>query len=219
MPYLYSKKITTKDNNEKEIESLYNEGFVFTRLGKGAMSQIRSLRVNLGKTQLSSENKRVLKRTESITCSLETLPFRSYHWTIGKMASDFYSTKFGEGTMSANKIKEMFTDPEKSNMNSVFTYQTRDMVVGYCLAYKSKNIIHYSYPFYSLTTNHHLLGITMMTKAVLLSKAQNIQFIYLGSAHDQKSLYKLQFKGLEWWDSDTNEWQSDVEQLKKLVKG
>lgn len=215
MSYVYSDQITIDDHSDHTLESFYNQGYVFTRLGRGVMNQVRSLRVNLEMFELSSENKRVLKKAESVVCSLEQLPYHSYHWSIGKMASDFYSTKFGEGIMSANKIKELFTDPKQSNMNAVFVFREQNQPVGHCLAYQSSNIIHYSYPFYSLTTNHNSLGIAMMTKAILYAREHNKTFVYLGSVHDKKSLYKLQFKGLEWWDND--HWNNDLDQLKTIA--
>jgi len=122
--------------------------------------------------------------------------------------------------MSANKIKVMFCDPDASNMNSVFVYSVdSDEPIGFCLAHGTKHIIHYAYPFYDLkkTAGHKLqtIGIAMMTKAILWSKHHEKQYVYLGSVHDQKSLYKLQFNGLEWWD--TNHWSADIDQLKSIV--
>lgn len=216
MSYVYSDQVTIDDHSDHTLESFYNQGYVFTRLGRGVMNQVRSLRVNLEMFELSSENKRVLKKAESVVCSLEQLPYHSYHWSIGKMASDFYSTKFGEGIMSANKIKELFTDPKQSNMNSVFVFRDTEEPIGYCLTHQTSRIIHYSYPFYNLQpTTYNLTGIAMMTKAILYAQEHDKTFVYLGSVHDKKSLYKLQFKGLEWWDND--HWNTDIHHLKNIV--
>jgi len=41
---------------------MYDHGYVFTRIGKGVMHQTRSVRVDLAKFELTSENRRVLKK-------------------------------------------------------------------------------------------------------------------------------------------------------------
>ena len=62
--YLSWDNKTIVDFSEKNIEAMYARGYVFTRLGKGAMTQTRSLRIGLDKFELSSENRRVLRKTE-----------------------------------------------------------------------------------------------------------------------------------------------------------
>ena len=47
--YLKWEEKTIDDFSEKNIESTYNNGYVFTRVGKGVMNQTRSLRIDLGK--------------------------------------------------------------------------------------------------------------------------------------------------------------------------
>ena len=148
MPYLkWDEKIIT-DFSDSNINSLYNQGYVFTRQKKGSMNQTRSLRIDLEKFELSSENRRVLRKTEEVKMETSPLPLKSppllgegpgagyYDWTIGKLGKDFYDTKFGDKTpaphrsgatgavFSANKIKELMTEPEKSNFNVVLVYQT-----------------------------------------------------------------------------------------------
>lgn len=192
--YKYFDKKMITDFSEVNIESKYDNGYVFTRLGKGVMHQIKPLRVDLNEFELTSENRRILKKNESLELNLEKLPFKNYTWKIGKIAQDFYK-QFGDTIMSVNKIKELFTDPEKSNMNSVFKYTLENNIIGYCLCFSSKSMIHYSYPFYQLLTTNYSpnTGMAMMLKAILWAKENGKQYIYLGS--DNK--YKHQFKGLE----------------------
>jgi len=82
------------------------------------------------------------------------LPFPDYHWSIGKLAKDFYDTKFGDGTFSANKVKELLTT--KHNFNRLFVYTAgqktsgEERGLGYTICFESDEILHYSYPFYNL---------------------------------------------------------------------
>lgn len=224
----WNKKLIT-DFSEKNITSLYQEGYVFTRTEKGAMDQTRSVRVDLSKFEPSSENRRILRKVENIELGIVPLPFTDYHWSLGKLAKDFYDTKFGEGTFSANKIKEILTESDKSNFNRLFVYFsvdipgelqrpldiTSDNILGYCIAYENADLIHYSYPFYNLENSPKDMGLGMMTKAVEYAKAQGKKYLYLGSAQRPNDTYKFQFEGIEWFDG--TEWKTDFEKLKNIL--
>jgi arginyl-tRNA--protein-N-Asp/Glu arginylyltransferase len=223
MTYLNWDKKNITDFEEKNINSLYNKGYVFTRAGKGIMNQTRSLRIDLDKFELSSENKRILRKTKDVSTDVFTLPYENYHWSIHKMGKDFYTTKFGDKTFSANKIKELMTDANKSNFNTVFTYSPSPLegegwgeVVGYTIALETDELVHYSYPFYDLTKTDNNMGMGMMLKAITYAKEKGKKYIYLGSASRPTDTYKLQFSGLEWFDKE--KWNTDLDKLKNILK-
>ena len=213
--YLSWKEKIITDFSLENIYTLYNEGFVFTRLGKGETTQTRSVRINLKKFELSSENKRILRKTEDVKFDIISLPHPDYDWHIHKLGVDFYTKKFGEKTFSANKIKELLTS-EKSNFNLLLEYKYNNIAVGYCICYQDKNILHYAYPFYDLETEINNLGIGMMTKAIVWAKEKGLEYIYLGSAKDSKALYKFQFAGVEWFDG--KEWKQNTNELKNILQ-
>ncbi|MBI2443807.1 MAG: hypothetical protein HYV42_01015 [Candidatus Magasanikbacteria bacterium] len=122
MAYFSWGQQTLTDWSDAAINTAYAQGYLFTRLGKGVMNQTRSLRIDLTKFELTSENRRVLHKTEALSLEKFPLPYANYHWTIGKMAKDFYEHKFGSGTFSAFKIKELMTDEAKSNFNTLLVY-------------------------------------------------------------------------------------------------
>lgn len=235
--YLFWNEKTIIDFSDENINSLYNEGYVFTRLDNGVMQQTRSVRIDLNKFELSSENKRILRKNEDLKLTVYSLPLENYHWSIGKLAKDFYTAKFGKGTMSANKVREMLTDVEKSNFNKLFAYtlnaskkrgrekekggDKKEMIigeyVGFCITRQTNKIIHYSYPFYLFPHVSFLnIGMGMMTKAAVWAQKQGKQYIYLGSAQRPTDTYKMQFKGLEWFDGE--KWNNNPEELKNIIK-
>lgn len=211
--YLAWKQQTLEDLSSTSISQAYDEGFVFTRRGKGAMDQTRSVRVNLDAFEPSSENKRILRKTEELTLETIPLPFSDYSWEIGKLGKDFYETKFGEGTFSANKIKELLT--AEDSFNVLYSYSIDGNPVGYVICYENDDMIHYSYPFYDLTNENKNIGMGMMTKAVTKAKEDGKKYIYLGSAQRPTDTYKFQFKGMEWFNQE--QWSSDLEFLKSAL--
>lgn len=214
--YLSWETKTTANFSDKNITSLYNEGFLFTRTGHGDMYQTRSLRIDLNKFKLNSENRRVLKHTENIKMEIVDIPYTNYHWGIHKLGKDFYETKFGEKTFSAQKIKELITDKDKSNFNKLLIYKKNNNAIGYCIGYETKKILHYCYPFYDLNDKTKNLGLGMMIKAIILAQKDNRKYAYLGSASRSTDTYKLQFEGTEWFDGE--KWQTDLKKLKQEIK-
>jgi arginyl-tRNA--protein-N-Asp/Glu arginylyltransferase len=221
MPYFHWHQKTISDFSEDNISKMYADGYVFTRIGKGVMQQTRSVRIDLSKFVMSSENRRILKKvgalenedlSTSFTITPIALPMKDYDISLGKLAKDFYQTKFGEGIMSAQKIKEMLTDPAKSNFNMLLTYSGR----GFSICYSNDEILHYSYPFYDLSKAPKDMGLAMMITAVKYAKEKGLKYIYLGSLQRPTDTYKLQFSGMQWFDGKT--WQDDLDAVKRILK-
>ncbi len=216
MNYLHWDQKTLDNASEKEISLAYGRGYVFTRLGKGIMQQTRSVRIDLKKFALTSENRRILKKvgadgkTGGLGLNVTTLPFLNYNWTIGRLAKDFYEAKFGVGIMSANKIKEMLTDVEKSNFNTLLSYK-----LGYAICYSNSEILHYSFPFYDLSSAPKDMGLGMMVEAVQYAQDSGKRYIYLGSLQRPGDTYKLQFEGLEWFDGKA--WRDNLGSVKEIL--
>jgi len=207
---------TITDFSESNIAQMYDEGYVFTRVGKGIMNQTRSLRINLKNFSLNSENRRVLRKTDGLKMFSSPLPLclADYDWRIQKLGKDYYETKFGKGVFSANKIKELVTDIEKSNFNLLLRYIEK-FPMGYAICYGNNEILHYAYPFYNLLQYQNNYGMAMMLGAIIYAQESHLCYIYLGSASKPADKYKLQFEGLEWFDGQN--WQNDLGELNKII--
>jgi arginyl-tRNA--protein-N-Asp/Glu arginylyltransferase len=225
MEYLHwDEQTIPADSSPEAIAAMYDRGYVFTRKGKGVMQQTRSCRIDLSRFELSSENRRILKKTADVSMSVAMLPYSAYDFTIGKLAKDFYTTKFGDGTLSANKMKEMMTDPTKSNFNLLLRYdiyaitgsEDKSTPCGYAICYKDPTLLHYSFPFYDLAKAPKDMGLGMMIRAIEYALEHGMRYAYLGSLQRPGDIYKLQFAGLEWFDGKT--WQTDTAPLKDLLK-
>ena len=218
MNYLHFDETIINDFSDNNISEMYEKGYVFTRIGRGVMQQTRSIRINLTKFELNSENRRILRKTSDINISIHSLPLTDYNYSLGKLAKDFYETKFGPGIMSAQKIKEMLSDKEKSNFNSLIKYSAKDDAtksIGYAICYYNPELLHYSYPFYDLKNTSKDMGLGMMVKAIEYAKNAKMKYIYLGSLQRPTDIYKLQFNNLEWFDG--KKWSSDIDAVKILL--
>ncbi len=206
------------------IERLYDEGYVATRVGKGIFNKTRSLRIRLSEYAPSSENRRIMRKATERGVAFETtgLPYERYHWTIHKMAKEFYTEKFGADTFSANKVREIMSVLGSTDFNTLLIYrsviESNQQAIGYCIGLRTQRIFHYSYPFYNRRFAERelpSLGLSMMTQAVEWAKGSGHEFIYLGSLQRPSDTYKLQFAGAEWFDGER--WQTDMAALKKIL--
>lgn len=220
MAYLNWNTNVVADLSPANIERMYSEGYIMTRVDRGVMNKTRSFRVNLKKFELSSENRRVLRKVAHLSLAIHSLPYTEYSWKIGKLAKDFYE-KFGDHVFTANKTKELLTNPSKSNFNKICIFTNNEDTtqektpVGFVVAVDTPNIFHYSYPFYIEDCNEPSRGLGMMTLAIQWAKEAGKDYIYLGSLSRPTDTYKLQFKGGEWFDGER--WQTDLEPLKEIL--
>jgi arginyl-tRNA--protein-N-Asp/Glu arginylyltransferase len=217
MTYLNWDTQTLTDLSPSHIEKMYDSGYVFTRVDRGVMNKTRSFRIDLGAYVPSSENRRILRKSEHLTLTVADIPYTNYSWEIGKLAKDFYE-KFGDNVFSANKAKEIITDREKTNFNKIliFTDSKTNSPVGYVIAFETDRIIHYSFPFYVEDEADPSRGIGMMTKTLEWAKSHGKEYAYLGSLQRPSDTYKLQFLGGEWFDGE--KWQADTTPLRDILK-
>lgn len=208
MKYLKWKEEKIIDDSAETISRMYDNGFVFTRIDKGTMQQTRSIRIDLSKFELSSENRRILRKGENILYEKHSIPFSGYSWEIGKMAKDFYDKK-ADSSFSANKIKELITTSH--NFNSLLSFSN----LGFSICYENSSILHYCYPFYDLEKSSKDMGLIMMTKTIAEAQTLGLKYVYLGSLQRPNDVYKLQFSGIEWFDGEG--WKNDLEEVKKIL--
>ncbi len=218
MEYLHWKEEKINNETPETINRMYENGFVFTRIDKGIMHQTRSIRIDLNKFELSSENRRILRKGDNILLEKNSIPFSKYNWQIGKMAKDFYDKK-ADGAFSANKIKELITTNDNFNSLYSFSEKMEDVgnvaSLGYAICYENSNILHYCYPFYDLEKSSKDMGLIMMNKVLAEAQTLGLKYVYLGSLQRPTDIYKLQFSGIEWFDGKV--WKSDLGEVKEIL--
>jgi arginyl-tRNA--protein-N-Asp/Glu arginylyltransferase len=196
------------------INSHYELGYLFGRIEPGYMYKTRSLRINLSEFKTNSENRRILRKFD-LKLNEYNLPLTadSYDWRIHKLGKDFYSKKFSDLQFSASKIRELAKT--EHNFNYLQEFLRDGSLVGYCFTFQSNKILHYCYPFYDLSINTNNLGMRMMLESILSAESKNLKYVYLGGVTRPADKYKLQFKGLEWFDGEL--WSKDIELLKGKI--
>lgn len=200
------------DSNEN-ITDIYEQGFLPTRIKENYYYLARNVRINLQNFELTSENRRILKKTEVLSIENIALKDYAFNYEITKLAAEFFKTKFDEKIISTQKLKWLLSGEFFTNL---LIYKIADEEIGYCITMETKDLIHYAYPFYKSELINQNIGMAMMIQAIIHAKENNKKHIYLGTVYTKDSLYKLQFKNMEWFDGEN--WIDDIDKLKEKIK-
>ncbi len=211
--YKFPYQIYLQAEEKDSVEKIYKKGFLPTRIKKNFYYLSRNVRIDLKNFSLNSENRRILKKTEGLELENINLKDFEFQYEISKLATDYFKEKFGEIIISTQKLKELFKGDIFTN---VLVFKLKGDVIGYCITMETENILHYTYPFYKKEFIGTNIGMGMMVRAIEYAKEKNKKYVHLGTAYTKESMYKLQFKGIEWFDG--NEWIDDVEKLKNKIK-
>ena len=211
--YEYPYKTYLQAQEAEDIDEIYSKGFLPTRIKKNYYYLSRNIRIDLESFSLTSENRRILKKTQNLTLESKKLENFEFDYNISKMALDFFKQKFGERITTTQKLKWLFTG---DFFTDAIVYKIEGETIGYCITMETENILHYSYPFYKPTLIKSNIGMAMMIKAIEYAKEKDKKYIYLGTVYTKDSLYKLQFKNMQWFDGEN--WNTDIDKLKDLIK-
>lgn len=196
------------------VEKIYESGFLPIRSMASVYFLSRSLRVDLNKFELSSENRRILKKTENFSSKVIPLSDFDYSPTVQKMCSNYADEKFGKDVLPTSTIRAIFRNGVYNNI-IVFKDNSSGGEIGYAVCYITKNLIQYAFSFYDLTYLKDNLGARMMLEAVKWGKENDKSYIYLGSCYSKESLYKIEYKGVEFFNGFS--WSSNMDELKYTI--
>lgn len=214
MNYLKWDESTIDWNDQSAVNASYDKGYLFGRISPGYIYQTRSLRINLTEFSLSSENRRILRKWP-LEIELQDLPISKdkYDWRLAKLAKDFYTQKFADTQFSVVKLKQIFT--EANQFNALARFSIEGDTLGYSICHRNNEILHYCYPFYDLTDQTNNLGMGMILTAINWAQTEGLEYFYLGGATRPSDIYKLQFKGLQYWENSL--WKEDINELKAFL--
>jgi hypothetical protein len=175
----------------------------------------RHIRVHLPRFRPSSENRRILRRSQHFEAVC--LPRAQLEWTPQRRSFclAYAQAAFGPNIMTEARLDELFLSPMTTHVLQV-KLRHQDTEVGLATLYLQPPVMaYYSYAFYDLQWRPLSLGMFMMTFAVDWFARHGFEFLYLGTCYSQNALYKTQFAGVEFFNGFR--WSSNLEELKHLL--
>jgi arginyl-tRNA--protein-N-Asp/Glu arginylyltransferase len=170
--------------NNLSIEENYAQGLLPQRNTNSFYSET-SCRSNLSNFHLSSENRRILRKTENFT--FQKIPI-FYNLDIQKQIYSWL--KILKWDFPISSVKYVFT---KHIFNYLYVWKLNNQVVAYSVCYFSDTISHIAYVFYDSQYSHSDLPIRLVLQTIIDSHELNLKYCYLGRYSD----YKRNMPGFE----------------------
>jgi arginyl-tRNA--protein-N-Asp/Glu arginylyltransferase len=214
--YIFPYAIWGVPEDGENPADFFNHGFLPSSRDLDRFYLCRHVRVNLAKYQTSSENRRILRKGEGITVKLLPRAEFDYTPTWREFFKTYADIKFGQDTMSYERLDSLFTGRITSHV-LVFSDAKTSAEIGVATLYLDPGCMaYYYYAFYDLKYYRRNLGMFMMTSAVEFFAGRKLAQIYLGSCYNRNALYKTQFAGAEFFNGVR--WSDDLAELKYLIK-
>jgi len=213
--YHFPYQVWLLKEDKDSAEKIYESGFLPIRSLPNVYYLSRNVRVNLGNFDLSSENRRILRKSENLSSDLIPLSDFDYNAEVQKLCLDYCRDRFVKGTFSAKDIKTIF---KGSVFNYVFVFKDNQTQksAGFAVCFISSGFLQYAHAFYNLNYLAENIGARMILEAVVWAKKSQKKYAYLGTCYEEKALYKTEYTGTEFFNGF--KWSDNLEELKELVR-
>lgn len=181
--------------NSNSIESNYSLGLLPQRNNQNFWYLDTSSRSNLSVFSLSSENRRIVNKTQDFSYSFQPLSDFQYTLTVQKDIHNWINQLGWDFPISS--VKKIFTD---HIFNFVYVWKNQqNQVVAYSICYFSDQISHIAYVFYNPNLSHNNLPIRLVLQTIIDSHDQKLKFCYLGRFALETGYYKRNMPGFEYF--------------------
>jgi arginine-tRNA-protein transferase len=218
--YTFNYAIYCQQENEYEIDEIYNLGFLpysnNLDLKIPTYYLARSLRVELERFVPTSENRRVIKKMNELNPSIQVVDKKDFKNddSFQKFCLDYASIRF-DGAMPKERFNYIY---HWKPLQKIFQFtDVNNNLLGYVFAIVTDKSLHYWFSFYNMEYSRMGLGKWMMFSVIEWAKQNHLQNVYLGTCYGEKAMYKMRdFKGLAFFDGNT--WNQDMKLLKQKCK-
>lgn len=181
--------------NTGDFDQNYQKGLLPQRNDKNLFYFQSSCRSNFTNFNLSSENRRILRKTEEFT--FQKIALKDFDYDL-KIQKEIYSWIKSLGwDYPISSVKNVFT-------NHIFNYlyiwkDSQKNIIAYSICYFSQNISHIAYVFYNPKLAHGNLPIRLVLQVIIDSHELGLKFCYLGRFSEDSGFYKRNMPGFEYF--------------------
>ena len=201
--------------DEDILSDMYAKGFLpmsNNNVVEKQFYEARSFRIPLELLNITSENRRVLRKFIQST-KRKVIPASEFDFN-NHQSQRFFIT-YLEKVLSLNG-KQKLQDVIKINLiTDVVVYTNETGVQGYVFLVQDETITHFWFSFYALRQLKRSFGVYMMLQEIQAAKELKKQYMYLGTCYGEKGRYKRNFTPFEYWDG--NKWVRDEKNLNSLI--
>lgn len=182
------------------IEDSYQHGLLPQRNQIGKYYQDTSCRSNLSNFSLSSENRRIINKTQDYHFDLIPLSELKYTPQLQKNLSAWI--KILGWDFPTSSIKYVF---KHHIFNHLYIwYNQQNEPIAYSVCFFSQNFSHIAYVFYNPSFTHNNLPIRLVIQFIIDSHQKGCKYAYLGRFSKSGGYYKRNMPGFEYFSN--NQW-------------
>lgn len=179
--------------NQNSTEINYQQGLLPQRNKKNFWYQDSSSRSNLSCFNLTSENRRILRKTDNF--SFEIKPLSNFDFNLDVQKQIFKWTKQLNWDFPISSVKKIFTN---HIFDTLYIWKDENnKQIAYSICYFSPTISHIAYVFYDPQYNHGNLPIRLVLQTIIDSHQSNLKYCYLGRFSPTTGFYKRNMPGFE----------------------
>lgn len=182
--------------NSNTIDQNYNLGLLPQRNEKDTYYLDSSSRSNLNNFILSSENRRILKKTNEF--QYELIPLKNFNFDLETQKKIYSWIKELGWDFPTSSIKTIFTN---HIFNYLYIWKINDKVIAYSICFFNENISHIAYVFYDPKLQNKNLPIRLVLQTIIDSQKKGLQYCYLGRFSKETGYYKRNMPGFEYFDN------------------
>ena len=171
--YLYPYVVWAVPEAGEAPADIFNAGFLPSARGLEQFYLCRNVRVDLVKFKPSSENRRILRKGESITMKL--VPRAEFDLSPARKEFflNYADARYGKGVMPPERLELLFNSPLATHL-LVFNDAQTGAELGIVLLYlEAPRLAFYRYSFFDLNHPNRSLGLFLMTTAVEFFRSKN----------------------------------------------
>ncbi|MFT4565207.1 MAG: arginyl-tRNA--protein-N-Asp/Glu arginylyltransferase [Saprospiraceae bacterium] len=205
------------------ISSIYNQGFLPYSADLKKKSSVfylaRSLRIDLSNFVDSSENRRVDRKMEIGSVRVRNIPIKEYDIEdqgFLNFCESYILERFPAGAMPMERFKYILNNDLTTH---ILEFSGKNgALLGIIITSQQENMMHYWFAFFDNSFRENApIGKWIMWQSIRWAKEETLDYIYLGTCYESKSLYKVRdFKGVEFFDGEV--WNADLKELKRRVR-
>jgi arginyl-tRNA--protein-N-Asp/Glu arginylyltransferase len=190
--------------NNFTIEENYEHGLLPQRNTKNYWYSDSSCRSNLNDFSLSSENRRIIGKTNQYKYQL--IPLLEFKYSPFIQKTIYKWIKEIGWDFPISSVKTIFTN---HIFNFVYVWQDENNnAVAYSICYFSDEISHIAYVFYNPKLSHDNLPIRLSLQTIIDSYEKKLKYCYLGRFNSETKLgyYKRELPGFQYFTN--NSWET-----------
>jgi len=218
--YRFGYSIWCRPEPGDSLQEIYAAGFLPYSGGDdqaGSFYMARSLRVDLTRFALNSENRRVLKKVDR-QLFREAIAFPGFDHSdpaFRGFCHRYFLARHGMDLLANGKLEAILNS---GLIDRIVRYRDAEgRPVAFVILVGDEAMSHYWFSFYDPELARDSIGMWLMIREAQEAQALGRQAFYLGTCYSSGSLYKTNLGPLQWWDGTG--WTADVKRLKALARG